>query len=308
VVSLGWPTIVSMSPRNNRSQKARSYWGLVNHYYDSSNHIGVLFCRYGSIWPKVLPFCILNLTLSCLLVYLMRYHGITLDISSQTHGVLSVIAAFLSVTKISMSLDRFQQLRAQFSILYREPREFIQHMVVFSKDDSSAKTTTTSNTGTGMGQSSRPKPPPPSDPNSAADWRNEVAYLVVMLIRTVVASVRYDFSKLPAWNIPELLNSDLRKDLCKSLKIIEQSVPSSAIDLVVERDSNFRVPIRIAYLLRKSIYSQHKRLHQPLEYLEESTLFNSLTIFMAAYHEYVNCSCSLSRHPVCVFTGFYSST
>jgi Bestrophin, RFP-TM, chloride channel len=261
---------------------------MVNHYYDSSNHIRVLLCRYGSIWPKVLPFCIMNLTLSCLLVYLMRYHGITLDISTQTHGVLSVIAAFLSVTKISMSLDRFQQLRAQFSILYREPREFIQHMVVFSMDDSATKATTASNAGTGIGKSSRPKAPPPSDPNSAMDWRNEVAYLLMILLRTVVAAVRYDFSKIPAWNIPELLNSDLRKDVCFSLKVPLHSASSSTIDPVLERESNFRVPIRIAYLLRKSMYSQHNRLHQPLDYLEESTLFNSLTIFMTAYHEYVN--------------------
>jgi hypothetical protein len=266
-----------------RRQRPKRIWGMVNQYYDSSNHVRVLFQGYGSIWPKVLPFCILNLSLSCTLVYLMRYHSITLDISTQTHSVLSVIAAFLSVTKISMSLDRFQQLRAQFSILYREPREFIQHMTIFSENDSSTKKNTAASGA--MGSSAVRPPKTTMEPNAAPEWRNEVAYLVMTLVRSVVAAVSYDSTNLPAWDIPELFNSDIYKDLCSFLDLNEPTTTTSSLDQCDERGKNFRVPIRIAYLLRKSIYSQRDRLNQTLEYLEESTLFNSLTIFMAAYHE-----------------------
>jgi hypothetical protein len=259
-------------------------WNMVNQYYDSSNHIRVLFQQYGSVWCKVLPFCILNMALSCTLVYLMRYHNITLDISTQTHSVLSVIAAFLSVTKITLSLDRFQQLRSQFSILYREPREFVHHMAIFSKNDlSSSMSSETARIGGGrggMGRSPTPRQTHVHSNTAAPEWRGEVAYRLMILIRTVVAAVSYDSTNIPAWDIPELFETDIRNDLCTNLDVHDNGQSISD-----ERGKNFRVPIRIAYLLRESIYSQRTRLNNVMEYLEESTLFNSLTAFMAAYHE-----------------------
>jgi hypothetical protein len=282
-------------PRNFR--KSRTFWHMVNQYYDSSNHIRVLFQQYGSVWCKVLPFCFLNMGLSCSLVYLMKYQNITLDISSQTHSVLSVIAAFLSVTKITLSLDRYQQLREQLSILYREPREFIHHMAVFTRNDTPNSTSKppSSMGGAGMGRSSaQPRPPhqPSIDPLTAApEWRSEVAYLLMMLIRTVLAALSFDATGMPAWEIPELAHSEIRNDLCSNLDAHYSNTNNGAnagspLDTYDEqRGKNFRVPIRIAFLLRESIYSQRTRLNVMMEYLEESTLFNSLTVFMAAYHE-----------------------
>ena len=284
-------------PRNIR--KSRHFWRMVNQYYDSSNHVRVLCQQYGSIWCKVLPFCLLNMGLSSTLVYLMKYQNITLEISSQTHGVLSVIAAFLSVTKITLSLDRYQQLREQLSILYREPREFIHHMAVFTRNDTPQSVIKPPSRmgGTGMGRSSaQPRSPHQTniDPLTAApEWRGEVAYLLIILIRTVVAALSFDATGIPAWDVPELANTEIKTDLCSNLDLNDIDTNNGngatsgiSLDLYDEqRGKNFRVPIRIAFLLRESIYSQRTRLNVIMEYLEESTLFNSLTIFMAAYHE-----------------------
>ena len=285
------------STQHRKMRRSKNLWRMVNQYYDSSNHVRVLFQPYGSIWCKVVPFCFLNMGLSCILVYLMKYHDITLDISSQTHSVLSVIAAFLSVTKISLSLDRYQQLREQLSILYREPREFIQHMAVFTRNDtpSSIDKPPGSIGGVGMGRSTaqpRPQQSPDIDPLTAApEWRSEVAYSLMILIRTVIAALSYDATGIPAWDVPELIRSELRNDLCSSIDV-NNSDPTSESHVTPDkyreqRGKNFRAPIRIAFLLREQIYSQRKRLNVMMEYLEESTLFNSLTIFMTAYHEYV---------------------
>ena len=273
-------------------RKSRNFWRMVNQYYDSSNHIRVLFQQYGSIWCKVLPFCFLNMGLSCTLVYLMKYRNITLDISSQTHSVLSVIAAFLSVTKITLSLDRYQQLREQLSILYREPREFIHHMAVFTKNDTPSSTDKPhiSMGGGGMGRSSaQPRLIQPLNIDSltaAPEWRSDVAYLLLILIRTVVAALSYDATGIVAWDISELVHSEIRNDLCSHLDVNSSDTINGATEIFEElRGKNFRAPIRIAFLLRESIYSQRTRLNVMMEYLEESTLFNSLTIFMTAYHE-----------------------
>ena len=279
--------------KNRNVRKSRNFWRMVNQYYDSSDHLRVLFQQYGSVWCKVLPFCFLNMGLSCTLVYLMKYRNITLDISSETHGVLSVIAAFLSVTKISLSLDRYQQLREQIAILYREPREFIHHMAVFTKNDTPIGTDERSSSmgGGAMGRSSahsRPSHPPSLDPLTAApEWRGEVAYLLMLLIRTVIAALSYDATGIPAWDLPELIRTEIRNDVCSSLNVNNSDAtygPTSE-KLEDQRGKNFRVPIRMAYLLRESMYSQRRRLNVMMEYMEESTLFNSLTIFMAAYHE-----------------------
>lgn len=293
-------TLLQREQQQRNIRKSRNFWRTVNQYYDSSNHLRVLFQQYGSVWCKVLPFCFLNMGLSCTLVYLMKYHNITLDISSQTHSVLSVIAAFLSVTKITLSLDRYQLLREQLSILYREPREFIQHMAVFTRNDDPNNISKPSSSigGAGMGRSTtqpRPQKSPNIDPLSVApEWRSDVAFLLMILIRTVVAALSYDATGIPAWDIPELTHSEIRNDLCSNLDMnisdptngTNVSVPSDKYE--EQRGKNFRVPIRIAFLLRGQIYSQRTRLNVMMEYLEESTLFNSLTIFMNAYHEYVD--------------------
>jgi hypothetical protein len=113
----------------------------------------------------------------------------------------------------------------------------------------------------------------------------------MILVRTAIAAMSFDATGIPAWDVPELMQSEIWNDLCTNLELNSSDVNNGGnagptFDAYHEqRMTNFRVPIRIAFLLRESIYSQRTRLNVMMEYLEESTLFNSLTIFMSAYHE-----------------------
>jgi hypothetical protein len=249
--------------------------GFVSHY-DSSNHITMLFQLHGSVWPKVLPFCVLNMALSLTLVYLSTRKHISLGISSQTHSVLSVIAAFLIVTKVTLSLGRFQEIRAFLCTIYREPRELVQHMAVFTKEQ--------------------------TDP-SAVEWRIEVAYRTCVMLRTVMAVVDYDSLMVPAWDLPEL-TSMLKQDIRESLYVTTAQATEASRPTITTtrkkswansmrwghqehtlREENSRVPMRVAYLLRNSIIRQRKLVGTPADnYMVESTLFGSVSSFMNAYH------------------------
>jgi len=79
--------------------------------YDEDDHLGVMFQLYGSVWPKVLPWCIAVMTITYLFIYL-RNHGIVdLTIADNTgHNFMSILVSFLVVTRVRKLLvfERFQ--------------------------------------------------------------------------------------------------------------------------------------------------------------------------------------------------------
>lgn len=63
-----------------------------NHYtvsYDSASHLSVLTQRWGSAWPRVLPYCVLNVIVMIALTFLdQRYSkSLKIEISAQGHNV-----------------------------------------------------------------------------------------------------------------------------------------------------------------------------------------------------------------------------
>ena len=44
----------------------------------------------------------------------------------------------------------------------------------------------------------------------AKEWRNEVAYRSMIVLRTAVAVIDYTTNKVPAWDIPELSGTELQ--------------------------------------------------------------------------------------------------
>jgi hypothetical protein len=44
-------------------------------YYDDTNHFSVIFQLYGSVWPRVIPYCIATMLLTLLVWYLKQYRN-----------------------------------------------------------------------------------------------------------------------------------------------------------------------------------------------------------------------------------------
>ena len=140
-----------------------------------------------------------------------------------------------------------------FHYRYQESREMIQKMLVFSRKN---KNTTV----------------------ESKEWRMEVAYRTLMMLRTSVAVMEYPSVGTPAWEVPELAGQEL--EYCTP----SQSWRRHAQLPHTQYMDTMRVPSLMAYLLRQSIVSQEERLPHPMVVLHESKLLGSVDSFLQGYY------------------------
>uniref|UniRef100_A0A7S3PDH3 Bestrophin homolog n=1 Tax=Amphora coffeiformis TaxID=265554 RepID=A0A7S3PDH3_9STRA len=226
--------------------------------YNSSSHFSVITQMWGSTWPKVLPYCIFNVGLMALLIWLDEKFGKTfvIELSTQGHSFMTLVVSFLLVSRVTIGLGRYTEARDGLGVMYREQRELVQNMVIFSDHclDRAAK-----------------------------EWRQEVGYRGMILLQVVMAVIDYPTTKIPAWNISEL-TGDEEEYVRKSTFALSAQARRWAHGLRSEWEETMRVPIHLAYLLRKSIHSQSKRLRTPMSAANESRLLGSVDSFMSGYY------------------------
>eukprot|EP00816_Leptocylindrus_hargravesii_P002009 CAMPEP_0196817064 /NCGR_PEP_ID=MMETSP1362-20130617/58616_1 /TAXON_ID=163516 /ORGANISM="Leptocylindrus danicus, Strain CCMP1856" /LENGTH=1034 /DNA_ID=CAMNT_0042194615 /DNA_START=82 /DNA_END=3182 /DNA_ORIENTATION=+ len=89
-------------------------------YYDSRNHISVIFAIRGTVWRSVLPFCIMNIAIN-FAIYILNQH-LDVDVRFEEGGtsMLTIMVAFLVVSRTTSSYMRFWQARSQVSGLLRK--------------------------------------------------------------------------------------------------------------------------------------------------------------------------------------------
>jgi hypothetical protein len=116
----------------------------------------------------------------------------------------------------------------------------------------------------------------------AKEWRNEVAYRTLALLRCSVAVILYPTTKVPSWDIQEL-NGFEREDVKNNI-FLDPATLRYAHEHRSEYEENLRVPIRLAYLLRKSIHSQGNRLGKPLHVVREMKILGSVDGFMDGFY------------------------
>ena len=120
-----------------------------------------------------------------------------------------------------------------------------------------------------------------ADENSGPEgkqWRIEVAYRTLLLLRTAVAVVQYQSEKVPAWDVPELSGEEY--EFCQPSDAIRRHAQTEA---TVFNDS-MRVPLRLAYLLRHTICAQNKRLPVEVGIQKEMKLLGSIDTFLSGYY------------------------
>jgi hypothetical protein len=230
--------------------------------YQSDNHIGVMTQMHGSLWPKVLPYCLINVALSATIQLLKGYGIVDLSITFQGHSLMTMFVAFLIVSRVNMSLNRYNVARGNLGVMYREAREIIQNMAVFTKEDQS---------------------------QGAQEWRHELAYRVCLLLRLSMAVIDYPTTGIPSWKIPEL-QGDAKDYIYKTLTTTtinhhtSQTPRRWAHADRGESEESMRVPIRMAYLLRTTIYSSRNRLETELGAWQLGKLFASVDGFLGGYY------------------------
>jgi hypothetical protein len=160
-----------------------------------------------------------------------------------------------------MALTRYVATRDAIETMLREVREVVQNICVLSASLKDGRTMV------------------------AEEWRHEVAYRTLLLLRTTMVVVEYPIRQTLPWTIPELNGmeaSDIKNNLL--------SGTHSMLSIGDNRNTNaiwedvLRVPIRIEYLLRKSVHSNIIRLTEPIPIQLELKVFSSIDNFMNGYY------------------------
>lgn len=201
----------------------------------------------------MLPFCIANVVLMILLTFFEAIRDKDLGITDQGHTIASIIVSFLVVSRISTAMSRYTDCRGYVAVMYRESRELIQNMLVLSRRNKNTNV-------------------------ESKEWRMEVAYRMMVLLRTSVAVVEFRSEGVAAWEVPELSGEEL--EYCRPSTSWRRH---AQIDNSRYTDS-MRVPLLMAFLVRESIVSQQQRLPHPIDILSEAKLLESVDSFLNGYY------------------------
>lgn len=198
-------------------------------YFDSSNHFSVLFQMYGSVWPRVLPYCFVNVLITYGVAYLKKT-GIDITIASNGHTFMSVLVSFLIVARTQITYARFMEARGYLQDTYRACRDLIHTCSLLTCHDTC---------------------------EGAKQWRQDVAYRTILLLRITMAALEFQSNSVNAMEFVEGSSGRINtEDATRSeSKKRYGNWNHGKRDL---SDENFRAPIVLAYNLRSEIMKQRQ--------------------------------------------------
>ena len=172
---------------------------------------------------------------------------------------INLLVAFLVVSRVNVSIARYNEARNYLTVMYKESRELIQNTVVLSSCEVDAK---------------------------AKEWRHKVSYRTCMLLRIAMGVIEYCEHHINVWNLAELDDLD-RAEITRFLFVAtdgSQNALKWAHGPRTEFEENMRVPIALAYLLRKEVRRHRSELGKALEAPQELKLLSAVDNFMVGYH------------------------
>lgn len=110
---------------------------LINSLITLQNHISVITQMHGSIFPKVIPYCLTNCFITLIIFYMKKYLDIDWTFSDKGHTFMSAMVSFLVVTRTSIAYTRFTEARDFLDKAMFSTRELIQHIICFTRYDDS---------------------------------------------------------------------------------------------------------------------------------------------------------------------------
>jgi putative membrane protein len=212
--------------------------------YQSEDHMAILFQMYGSVWARVLPYCIVNTLLVILIEYLHAYHSIDLTFSDQGHMFMATMVSVLIVARSRISYQRYMESRGFISDITKASRELMQHVVTFSRYEIHPQ---------------------------GRQWRMDIAERFITCLRSLVAVLTSGSSAghAHAW---------------QRVVATASSNNQSQLQSVLEEDDNERSPLVWIIFLRTAIASHVKHLKTELDVNEELKLLDFTADIVSAYH------------------------
>ncbi|KAL3914786.1 MAG: hypothetical protein SGILL_005955 [Bacillariaceae sp.] len=141
--------------------------------YTAQDHIQVMFRLYGSSFPNVFPFVVINV-MWCVLVYLLkRYNIIDLTFhSSVGHSFMGLLVSFLIVSRSQISYTRFMDYRKLLASSYRACREIAQFSTVYTFYTNTPE---------------------------ARQWRQEICYRTILMLRVTMDALLWSSTERDQW-------------------------------------------------------------------------------------------------------------
>ena len=183
-------------------------------------------------------------------------------ISDKGHAFMNLMVAFLIVSRVTISMGRYNEARGFLGDMYRETRGLIHNVVIFTDH---------------------------LDTVEVKEWRNLVAYRSNLLLRTAMAVIDYaDPPHVSCWELREFTQEE-RQEIQQNIFCETGTNGSGSMRWGHGHrtlfDENMRVPIRMAFKLRQAL-RQHKQLFvgdKALEAPQELKLLASVDSFMQGY-------------------------
>jgi hypothetical protein len=219
--------------------------------YATQSHYAVLTQGWGSDWFKVLPYCLFNVTVSAVLQYGMYKWGWVIPVSDKGHTFMTLIVAFLVVTRANVSLARYNTSMGYLSHMCYNVDRLVQMVTIGSFEQMNPV---------------------------GAQWRHDVVYHAMIMLRAAMGVMDYRTDGIPGWELPEV-DPTLAATLQSQLFLDKPHMRWAHHSKVSENEENMRVPIRMATLTKKAI----RNAIPVLDVQSELNLFNIVDNFMVAY-------------------------
>ena len=260
--------------------------------YNNKDHWKLITQRWGSINHKLLPLCMLNVAICCVILVLQHY-GIDMTMSVSGHELMSVLLAFLVTTTLSSALDTYYELQGCIEQMCQSAIDIAQLSCSFTSYDHDEKMKI-------------------NIQDAYNEWRYGVCYYSTLLLKVtggmLLHSGAYDVWKSAEFDEDPLLlnlsNEDGDDNLYENTAVPPMVAekdeehnnddtaegPSRVVipkELYVvghnlRSDLNLRVPIRVSQRLQREIM-KHRNLPRPITDFQEAQLMDRVQTFMEGY-------------------------
>eukprot|EP00542_Grammatophora_oceanica_P014437 CAMPEP_0194047292 /NCGR_PEP_ID=MMETSP0009_2-20130614/23831_1 /TAXON_ID=210454 /ORGANISM="Grammatophora oceanica, Strain CCMP 410" /LENGTH=271 /DNA_ID=CAMNT_0038692849 /DNA_START=539 /DNA_END=1354 /DNA_ORIENTATION=+ len=119
--------------------------------------------------------------------------------------------------------------------------------------------------------------------DSGRKWRHDIAYITIILTRSIMGVLQYESDGIPSWEFAEM-DPALAEHLKKSL-FLGENMAYTQRSQISEEEENMRVPVRLVLELRKCLRAQRKRLTKSFPTIEENKLLGSIDGIMEGYYD-----------------------
>ena len=146
--------------------------------WDDSNHWKVLTQMYGSVWPRVLPYCLFNALWTCLLWYLKNQRNQDWTVHPSAHKYASTLMSFLLVSRLSITLNGYMENSKHLTFLLKSCRELVSSVCVLTCNETGRR---------------------------AKQWRQDVVFGVLVVLRVTISALRFQTNPTGhPWRLPKV--------------------------------------------------------------------------------------------------------